>query len=124
MLIGIGLDLVDIREFQSEVDERREAWLARVFSAEERKYCENQPDPYRHLAGTFAVKEAALKALGTGWTDDSDLRDVEIFRREGKPQIAFGGSVMKLSKRRKVRRQFVSITHTKDYSAAVVVLES
>ena len=58
MIVGIGLDLVDIREFQAEVDEKREEWLVRVFTTREREYCGTQADPYRHFAGTFAAKEA------------------------------------------------------------------
>jgi holo-[acyl-carrier protein] synthase len=124
MVVGIGLDLVDIREFQGEVDEKREEWLRRVFSSREREYCQSQPDPYRHFAGTFAAKEASLKALGIGWTDHSDLKDVEVVRREGRPEILLGDSLMALPSVQKARTKFVSITHTKDHAAAVVVLES
>jgi holo-[acyl-carrier protein] synthase len=124
MITGVGLDLVDIREFQSEIDEKREEWLERVFTVSEREYCERQPDPYRHFAGTFAAKEATLKALGTGWTDQTDLKNVEVIRTEQKPQVALNGSVREISSRQKIMRQFVSITHTRDHAAAVVVLES
>ena len=124
MILGIGLDLVDIREFQTEVDEKREEWLARVFSAKERDYCGSQADPYRHFAGTFAAKEATLKALRTGWTDQTELRDVEVVRREGCPEIVLSGSLTGLASDRRIRTTFVSITHTKDHASAVVVLES
>jgi len=124
MIIGVGLDLVDIREFQGEVDQRKQQWLERVFTPAEREYCAQQPDPYRHLAGTFAAKEALLKALGTGWTDETDLKNVEVIRLEEKPRLALNGSVMEISGRQKIIRQFVSITHTRDHAAALVVLES
>ena len=124
MIVGIGLDLVDIREFQAEVDEKREEWLVRVFTTREREYCGTQADPYRHFAGTFAAKEATLKALRTGWTDQSDLKDVEIVRRQECPEILFSGALSTLVADRKIRTTFVSITHTKDHASAVVVLES
>lgn len=124
MVFGIGLDVVDIREFQDEVDKGREQWLTRVFTAKEREYCQRQADPYRHFAGTFAAKEAVLKAFGTGWTDDSELNDVEITRSEGRPTVVLSGRLQELAGVHRVRTQLVSITHTKDYAAAIVVLES
>ncbi len=124
LVVGIGLDIVDIREFQAEVDAKREEWLLRVFTEGERAYCQSHADPYRHLAGTFAAKEAALKALGTGWTDNSDLNDVEITRSEGRPVVVLRGRVQEMAGVQRVRTQLVSITHTKDYAAAIVVLES
>jgi holo-[acyl-carrier protein] synthase len=124
MITGVGLDLVDVRVFQDEIDEKREEWLERVFTVSEREYCERQPDPYRHFAGTFAAKEATLKALGTGWTDQTDLRNVEVIRTGERPQLALHGSVMEIIRRQRIMNQFVSITHTRDHAAAVVVLES
>ncbi len=124
MIIGVGLDLVDINELQSEIDEKREPWLKRVFTAGERAYCAQQPNPYRHFAGTLAAKEATLKALGTGWTDQTDWQHIEIIRDQEKPSIVLYGSTRELSNRLDVGRQFVSITHTQVHAAAIVILES
>jgi len=124
MIAGLGLDLVDIREFQSEVDHKRQAWLERVFTVGEREYCSQQPDPYRHFAGTMAAKEATLKAFGTGWTDQSDWHNVEVIHELEKPTLVLTGPVMEMSARRRINHVFLSITHTRDYAAAVVVLES
>ncbi len=124
MIVGIGFDLVDVGELQEEVEAKREEWLRRVFTATEREYCERQADPYRSFAGTFAAKEGALKALGTGWTDQSDLLDVEVGHKDGRPEISMRGSLLEASQRIGVKSVFVSISHTKNYAAAVVVLEN
>lgn len=123
MILGVGFDLVDVGELQEEVEAKREEWLRRVFTATEREYCERQADPYRSFAGTFAAKEGALKALGTGWTDQSDLLDVQVSHNDGRPGISLNGPVLEVSQRMGVKTTFVSISHTKNYAAAVVVLE-
>jgi holo-[acyl-carrier protein] synthase len=123
MIIGVGLDLVDVRDFQSEVDEKRQEWLERVFTVAEREYCSRQPDPYRHFAGTLAAKEATLKALGTGWTDQSDWQNIEVTRELEKPNLMLSGPLMEMSMRLKINQLFLSITHTRDHAAAVVVLQ-
>jgi holo-[acyl-carrier protein] synthase len=124
MIAGVGLDLVDIREFQTEVDEKRQAWLERVFTVGEREYCSRQPDPYRHFAGTLAAKEATLKAFGTGWTDKNDWQNIEVTRELEKPSLVLSGPLMEMSLRMKISRLLLTITHTRDYAAALVVLES
>ena len=124
MIVGVGFDLVDVEELQGEVDSTGAEWLQRIFTATEQEYCGRQADPYRSFAGTFAAKEAALKALGTGWTDQADLLDVEVGHNSGKPVIALNRHLLEVSNRLGVRSVFVSISHTKSYAAAVVVLES
>jgi len=123
LIVGVGFDLVDVNELQTNVDQQPEEWLERVFTVAERTYSSQQPDPYRSFAGTLAAKEAALKALGTGWTDHSDWQDVEVIRECERPLLVMRGAVLELSKRLKVVRSFVSISHTKDHAGAVVILE-
>jgi holo-[acyl-carrier protein] synthase len=123
MIIGVGLDLVDVRELQNEIDEKRQEWLERVFTAAEREYCARQSDPYRHFAGTLAAKEATLKALGTGWTDQSDWQNVEVSRELEKPNLLLSGPLKEMSTQLKISQLFLSITHTRDHAAAVVVLQ-
>ena len=123
MIVGIGFDLIDINELQSDIDSKREQSLERIFTASERAYCSAEPDPYRSFAGTLAVKEATMKAFGTGWTDESDWQDIEVIRNVGKPSLLLKGTLLGLSIQMKIARSFVSISHTKDYAAAVVILE-
>jgi holo-[acyl-carrier protein] synthase len=76
------------------------------------------------LAGTLAAKEATLKAFGTGWTDQNDWQNIEVIRELERPSLLLSGPLEEMSVRLKISRFFLSITHTRDYAAAVVVLES
>ena len=123
MIIGLGIDLVDISELQSDVDAKEEL-LHRIFTPLERDYCASQPDPYQNFAGTLAAKEATMKAFGSGWTDEVDWQDIEVVREpSGKPVLVFKGKLLEISKRANVKSSFVSVTHTPRYSNAVVILE-
>lgn len=125
MIIGLGIDLVNVNELQTEIDENREEWLERVFTKIEREYSSSQSDPYRSFAGTLAAKEAVMKALETGWTDEADWKEIELTRGvNGKPTLALTGNLLARSSGLGVNRYFLSITHTKGHAAAVVVLET
>lgn len=93
MIRGIGVDIVEIDRIQAAVEARKERFLARIFTTEERDYCFEKPRPCRHLAARFAAKEAVSKALGTGksgmqWTDIEVCRD-----SRGRPFIKlYGGA--------------------------------
>lgn len=123
MITGIGLDVVDIDEWQTEVDASGPPWIERVFTAGEREHCRGQADPYRSFAGIFAAKEAALKALGKGWSDDTDWQDLEISHDDGRPILLLKGALHALAAQVSATKALVSITHTKYYAAAVVILE-
>src|SRR4051794_17124900 len=123
MIVGLGLDVVDIDEWEQEVDAKGSTWIERVFNAREREYCKSQADPYRSFAGLLAAKEATLKAFGTGWSDDVDWQDIEILHEDGKPAISITGALLAARKEISSTRIAVSVTHTKHYAAAVVILE-
>lgn len=124
MVIGVGIDLVDVSELQSEIDAKREPLLHRLFTPLERDYCASQPDPYQNFAGTLAAKEAAMKAFGTGWTDNVDWLDIEVVREaSGKPTLLLKGELSEMSRRVGLKNSFLSLSHTSRNSIAVVVLE-
>lgn len=125
MIIGIGVDLVDVAEFQAEVDQKKEPLLQRLFTGVERDYCSSRPDPYQNFAGTFAAKEATMKAFGTGWTDDVDWQDIEVVRERpsGRPTLVFRRELLEMGKRAGLKSAFLSISHTSSNSIAVVILE-
>ncbi|WP_144461186.1 holo-ACP synthase [Siminovitchia fortis] len=117
MISGIGLDLVEIERIE-KLRGRQERFAERVLSAAELQHYENLPDKRKteFLAGRFAAKEAFAKALGTGIGAELSFQDIEIDADErGKPHI-----VHPVGQRKKIH---LSITHTRAYAAAQVVIE-
>jgi len=121
--VGLGIDIVSVQVFQKSIDSEP-AYLERVFTAVESSYAQSCADPYQILAGRLAAKEATMKALGTGWTDEVDWKDIEITNHvDGRPELhVFGGSRAKLDELG-ATSVWVSISHTPQYACAVVLLE-
>ena len=81
MVIGIGIDIVEVRRI-SRALQGGEEMAPRVFTQDELAYCKARRNQYQHFAGRFAAKEAALKALGTGWQEGIRWKDVEVVPAE------------------------------------------
>lgn len=118
-----GVDLVAVSKLRA-VCERHEDFVTEVFTEAERNYCMSKKNPYRHLAGRFAAKEACMKALGRGLHGtDGMLREIEIVQEpSGKPSLRLAGFAGKLAARLAVRQLSVSISHTEDLAVSTVVL--
>ncbi len=118
-----GVDLVAVSKLRA-VCERHEDFVYEVFTEAERDYCMSKKNPYRHLAGRFAAKEACMKALGRGLHGtDRMLREIEIIQEpSGKPSLRLAGFAGKLAARLAVRQLSVSISHTEDLAVSTVVL--
>jgi holo-[acyl-carrier protein] synthase len=125
MIAGIGVDIVDTQEFRKLVDSKKDPFLIRIFTPAEISYAKAAPDPYQRLAARMAAKEAALKALGTGWTDEVDWHDLEITNTEtGRPELTFSGGAEKRFHELSCRRVWLSISHTPTLCIAEVILET
>jgi holo-[acyl-carrier protein] synthase len=122
-ILGLGIDLVDL--------DRMARLLERHGETAVRRFCrEGEPRPLSgparvaHLAGLFAAKEAAMKALGTGWAKGVTFRQIEVVRGEGgAPALVLHGRAAELAAALGVGRLHLSITHDGRAAAAVVVLE-
>lgn len=124
MIVGIGIDLADAAEFQVRMTSDPRV-ATRMFTAAEREYCCALANPYRHFAGTVAAKEAVMKALGTGWTDDVDWLDISIERIDsGRPSVVLSGGALRAANSINARNYFISISHDGSYAVACAVLES
>jgi holo-[acyl-carrier protein] synthase len=118
----VGIDLVDLAEF-SAIMERYPRWLGRVFTRHERAYCRDRPRPMQHFAARFAAKEAAFKAIGTGWANGVAWRDAEVISVTGKaPELVARGELARRARALGARGFHVSLTHSGSYAAAVVLL--
>jgi holo-[acyl-carrier protein] synthase len=121
-ILGIGLDATDIPRI-AEVYERYGArFLRRVFTDGEIAYCTRRRDPVPSLAGRFAVKEAAMKALGTGHSQGVLWKDIEVIRRGGPPRLQLHGGAARRAEAMKIRGSFVTITHANALALAQVIL--
>jgi holo-[acyl-carrier protein] synthase len=90
MIIGIGVDLVDIRRIDRLLNKFGQKFVEKIFTFEERAYAKKSPHPLRAYANRFAAKEAAAKALGTGLRDGIGWHDIEVIRSPlGAPSLSF-----------------------------------
>ena len=118
MLTGVGCDLIEIERVKKACE--KEAFLLRVYTENERRQADGRPSV---LAGTFAVKEAVAKVLGTGFHTFMPI-DVEVLRDElGKPYVVLHGNAKIEAERKKIRRIEVSISNTKEHAMAFAVGE-
>jgi len=123
-VLGVGLDLIAIPRVDRLIEGKGERALKRLLTDAERSYCMQQPAPARHIAARLAAKEAAYKAFqaatgarGIGWREMEVVRDAE-----GRPAMVFHGKAHDAFRVLRVASVFLSITHTTDHAAAVVIL--
>ena len=123
MIVGIGLDLVKISRIRAITERWQERFLQRLYTNEERRYCFRRASPYASLAGRFAVKEAILKALGTGWSAGIRWVDMQVLNDEtGKPTAQISGRLKTLLRDAGVTGIHISLSHDADYAIAEAVL--
>ena len=123
MIIGIGVDLVDVRRFESLIFRWKERFLRRMFTDKEIRYCNNRKNPAQRFATRFAAKEAFIKALFPKGQEGISFKDIEIDQREHRPVINLYGRVGELAKERKIQSTHLMLSHDGDYGIANVVLE-
>jgi len=124
VIVGIGIDVAEVKRIRAVIESQGERFLRRVFTLEEVAYCEKFKNKYERYAGRFAAKEAAMKALGTGWSRGVRWVDVEVVRqRGGRPVLQLHGEARKIADRLAVKHISMSITHTAEQAFAQVIFE-
>jgi holo-[acyl-carrier protein] synthase len=121
-ILGLGFDATDIPRIASTVERYGARFLQRVFTEGEIAYCTRRRNPAPHLAGRFAAKEAAMKALGTGHSRGVLWRDIEVVRLSGPPQLRLHGGAAARADRMRVRSSLLTITHSEALAMAQVLL--
>jgi holo-[acyl-carrier protein] synthase len=125
VIVGLGIDISEVSRIRETIERRGEAFLKRVFTAAEIAYCRTHRDPYERFAARFAAKEAAMKALGTGWTHGVRWVDLEVVRRPGgRPSLEVHGAAGKIAKKLGVTNIALTITHSANIALAQVIFES
>jgi len=125
VIVGIGIDVAEVKRIRAVIESQGERFLRRVFTQDEVAYCEQFKNKYERYAGRFAAKEAAMKALGTGWSRGVRWVDVEVVRqRGGRPTVSLKGEAKKIADGLGVKNIVLSITHTVEQAIAQVIFES
>lgn len=125
MIIGIGIDISEQERIRASIAQFGQQFVEKLFTTQEIAYCERYRDPTEHYAGKFAVKEAFMKAIGTGRRQQVTFKDIEVLNQSsGAPQIVLHGSTQTLTDVLGVTQIHVSVSHSANIAVAVVILEA
>jgi holo-[acyl-carrier protein] synthase len=124
VIVSIGIDIIEVGRVRETI-ERTPRFAERVFTEAERAYCDSRGAvAAQHYAARFAAKEAALKALQTGWSGGIGWHDIEVSAKEsGAPVILFHGRARELYEQSGATAAHLSIAHTTEHAVAEVILE-
>lgn len=124
MIYGIGIDLVENDRIGKVIEKWGDKFLGRVFSDREIDYCGRHAQAHIHYGARFAVKESFLKAMGIGLGRGVKLKEIEVLNEEGgKPNLILYGGACQVYETAGIQKKHISITHTKSYASAIVLLE-
>jgi len=125
MIVGSGIDIAEVPRIAESIKRFGERFIRRVFTEGEIRYCDPKANRVERYAARFAAKEAAMKAIGTGWNQGVTWRDVEVCRMPGgRPTIKFHGKAAEFADKLGARHVALSISHTEQFAIAQVILEN
>jgi holo-[acyl-carrier protein] synthase len=125
MIVGIGTDIVHIPRIANVLMYKRERFVKRILTPAEIIMLDNSAKPDEFLAARFAAKEAAAKALGTGFRNGVSYLQIAVqWEAMGKPSLVFTGKAEQVALELQVTAAHLSITHEREYAVAFVVLEN
>jgi holo-[acyl-carrier protein] synthase len=125
VIVGLGLDIAEVDRIEAAIARHGAPFLERLYTPREVQYCESHKNKFERYAGRFAAKEAAMKALGTGWSRGVRWRDIEIVREPGgRPSLHLEGVARDLAARVGVARISLTITHSGNFALAQVIFEA
>ena len=125
VIVGMGVDIAEIDRIQAAIKRNGRRFIERIFTPLEIEYCERHRNPFERYAGRFAVKEAAMKALGTGWSRGVRWVDIEVTNLPGgKPTLRLSGVAGEFAARIGVKNISLSITHSGNIAFAQVIFEN
>lgn len=124
MIVGTGVDLAEVPRIRASIERFGARFTERIFTPAEIAYVERKANRYERYAARFAAKEAGMKAIGTGWRRGVTWQDFEVANlRTGKPTLRLHGVAAEIAGRLGVRNISLSLTHTREYGMAHVILE-
>ena len=121
MIKGLGTDLVEVDRMAQRI--KRPEFLRIAFTESEINHCNNKKHPAQHFAARFAAKEAYMKAIGKGWSNEADFKEIEIRNNtEGKPSLHLTGTTLFFFRKSRYKHIFVSLSHTSTMANATVII--
>ncbi len=124
MILGTGIDLAEVDRIQASIERYGDRFLHRIYTEKERAYVARKANKYERYAARFAAKEAGMKAIGTGWRHGITWQDFEVTNLpSGRPTITFHGVAKQIAERMGVKHAHLSLTHTRQYGQAFLILE-
>lgn len=125
MIVGSGIDIAEVPRIRATLARFGDRFLQRIFTAGEIRYCDSKANRVERYAARFAAKEAAMKALGTGWSRGVRWRDCEVVRMPGgRPTMTFHGRAAEVAAKLGVKNTALSLSHTAEQAIAQVILEN
>jgi holo-[acyl-carrier protein] synthase len=125
MIVGTGIDIAEVPRIRKAMERFGDRFLQRVFTPAEILYCDSKANRVERYAARFAAKEAAMKAIGTGWNHGVRWRDCEVTRLPGgRPTLTFHGKAAEFAARLGVKHAALSLSHTAEQAIAQVILEN
>src|SRR5262249_51232037 len=123
MVLGVGIDSVPVDDIREQI-ESIHGYLEEVFTPREIEDCRDRPNPYQCFAARFAAKEAVMKAVGTGWTDEVDFLEIEIHSDgRSRPVVRLGEKARAALAHLSPFSIHISLTHSGTLASAIVVLD-
>jgi len=124
MILGTGVDIAETARIEQGLERHGDRFAQRIFTRAEIDYCEKFKNRAERYAARFAAKEAAFKALGTGWRRGIRWLDVEVVHQpSGKPELVLTGRAQEIARELQVTRTSVSLSHSDRYVVALVIFE-
>ena len=118
MIFGIGTDLIEVERVENSY--KKEIFRNKIYTEREQTLIKERA---QKAAGNFAVKEAVVKAFGTGFRKITPI-EIEVLREDsGKPYVVLYGEAKKMQQQEQITKIHVSISNTKEYAVAYVVME-
>ncbi len=121
-ILGLGFDATDIPRMRDVFERYGDRFIRRILTDGEIAYCTRRRDPVPHIAGRFAAKEAAMKALGTGHSRGVLWKDIEVVRHGGPPTLLLHGGAARRAASMGVASSLLTITHSEALAMAQVLM--
>jgi holo-[acyl-carrier protein] synthase len=125
MIVGTGVDIVEVSRMEQAISRFGERFLSRVFTENEIRYCNSKKNSTERFAARFAAKEAAMKALGTGMRRGVSWQHIEVGHEPGgRPTIRFSDTTAQIAAQLGAKHVSLSLSHTPQHAIAYVILEN